>query len=395
MSDATLAAAAGRRQEATVLRSIPSGFQAAPAYDHETSFDVGDEHWVVRYRRRRDGRRDAACYTNINTRPVARLAFQSGGSSFVCTGWLVAGSNSSTLITNNHCFSTQTETSTLQALFNYQRTGCATGGTATTASYAGGTFLKTNSVNKRGKKGGLDYTLCTLQGNPEGTWGELVATTRSAAVGNQIYFIQHPGGGLKEVVAQISGRNAYRFLRYESGGHRVQRVPETESGGRIHTSTATVAVLPEAEDVEVDLREEDLHIDVYRSSGPGGQSVNTTDSAVRITHRPTGIVVACQEERSQRQNREKAMRYLRARLLEMAQDEQAREEAAARKAQVGTGERSEKIRTYNFPQSRVTDHRIKVTSHDLEGVLAGSIDGFVDALMAEERARQLRNAGGS
>ncbi|HEX6207349.1 MAG TPA: peptide chain release factor 1 [Actinomycetota bacterium] len=200
-------------------------------------------------------------------------------------------------------------------------------------------------------------------------------------------------GGFKEVVTEIRGQGAYSRLKHESGVHRVQRVPETESSGRIHTSTATVAVLPEAEDVDVDIRDEDLHIDVYRSSGPGGQSVNTTDSAVRITHAPTGIVVSCQEERSQRQNREKAMRYLRARLLKMAQEEQAAEEAAARKAQVGSGERSEKIRTYNFPQSRVTDHRIGLTSHRLEGILAGEIDEFVDALLAEERARQLQSTG--
>ena len=200
-------------------------------------------------------------------------------------------------------------------------------------------------------------------------------------------------GGFKEIVSEIRGQGAYSRLKHESGVHRVQRVPETESSGRIHTSTATVAVLPEAEDVDVEIREEDLHIDVYRSSGPGGQSVNTTDSAVRITHEPSGIVVSCQEERSQRQNKEKAMRYLRARLLKAAQDEQAAEEAAARKAQVGTGERSEKIRTYNFPQSRVTDHRIGLTSHRLEGILAGEIDEFVDALLAEERARQLQSAG--
>ncbi len=200
-------------------------------------------------------------------------------------------------------------------------------------------------------------------------------------------------GGFKEVVTEIRGKGAYSRLKHESGVHRVQRVPETESSGRIHTSTATVAVLPEAEDVDVAIRDEDLDIDVYRSSGPGGQSVNTTDSAVRITHKPSGIVVTCQEERSQRQNREKAMRYLRARLLKAAQDEQAAEEAAARKAQVGTGERSEKIRTYNFPQSRVTDHRIGLTSHRLEGILAGEIDEFVDALLAEERTRQLQSTG--
>jgi peptide chain release factor 1 len=170
----------------------------------------------------------------------------------------------------------------------------------------------------------------------------------------------------------------------------VQRIPVTESGGRIHTSTATVAVLPEADEVDVHIDPNDLDIDVYRSSGPGGQSVNTTDSAVRIVHKPTGIKVEVQEERSQRQNREKAMRYLRTRLLDRAQAEQAREEAAARKAQVGTGERSEKIRTYNYPQNRVTDHRIKDLSiHNLPAVMAGELDRFVEALMEEERKRQL------
>ena len=200
-------------------------------------------------------------------------------------------------------------------------------------------------------------------------------------------------GGFKEVVVEVRGEGAYSRLKHESGVHRVQRVPETESSGRIHTSTATVAVLPEAEEVDAPVREEDLQVDVYRSSGPGGQSVNTTDSAVRITHAPSGIVVTSQEERSQLQNREKAMRILRARLLKMAQEEQAAEEAAARKAQVGTGERSEKIRTYNFHQNRVTDHRIKLTSHDLEGILGGAIDEFVDALLAEERSRQLAGSG--
>jgi peptide chain release factor 1 len=201
-------------------------------------------------------------------------------------------------------------------------------------------------------------------------------------------------GGFKEVVLEVRGKGAYSRLKRESGVHRVQRVPVTESSGRIHTSTATVAVLPEAEDVEVEIRPEDLDIDVYRSSGPGGQSVNTTDSAVRITHKPTGIVVACQEERSQLQNREKAMRYLRARLLQRAQDEAAAKEAAARRSQVGTGERAEKIRTYNFPENRVTDHRIKLTTHQLQEVLAGDIDGFVDALLAAERAEQLAGRDG-
>jgi peptide chain release factor 1 len=200
-------------------------------------------------------------------------------------------------------------------------------------------------------------------------------------------------GGFKEIVVEVRGDRAYSRLKHESGVHRVQRIPVTESGGRIHTSTATVAVLPEAEDVEVEIRPEDIEIDVYRSSGPGGQSVNTTDSAVRISHRPTGIVVACQEERSQLQNKDKAMRYLRARLLKLEQERQQREEAEARRAQVGTGERSEKIRTYNFPQNRVTDHRIGLTVHDLTGVLQGDLDQFVDALSAKERAEQLATAG--
>ena len=200
-------------------------------------------------------------------------------------------------------------------------------------------------------------------------------------------------GGFKEVVLEVRGRSAYGRLKHESGVHRVQRVPVTESSGRIHTSTATVAVLPEAEDVEVEIRPEDLEIDVYRSSGPGGQSVNTTDSAVRIIHRPTGIKVECQEERSQLQNKEKALRYLRARLLQRAQEEAAAKEASTRRSQVGTGERAEKIRTYLFPENRVTDHRVKLTVHQLQDVLAGDIDGFVDALLAAERAAQLSGDG--
>jgi peptide chain release factor 1 len=196
-------------------------------------------------------------------------------------------------------------------------------------------------------------------------------------------------GGFKEIVLEVRGKGAYSRLKHESGVHRVQRVPVTESSGRIHTSTATVAVLPAAEEVEVEIRPEDLAFDVFRSSGPGGQSVNTTDSAVRITHKPTGIVVGSQEERSQLQNREKAMRYLRARLLQLARDEAAAKEAATRRSQVGTGERAEKIRTYNFPESRVTDHRVKLTVHQLQDVLAGGIDPFVDALLAAERAEQL------
>jgi peptide chain release factor 1 len=203
-------------------------------------------------------------------------------------------------------------------------------------------------------------------------------------------------GGFKEVSLEVRGKDAFARLKHEAGVHRVQRVPATESQGRIHTSTATVAVMPEAEEVEVELRPEDLQIDVYRSSGPGGQSVNTTDSAVRIVHKPTGIKVEMQEERSQLQNREKAMRYLRARLYQIAQDEARAKEAAARKAQLGTGERSEKIRTYNFPEGRVTDHRIKHTSHQLADVLAGGdeLDGVVDRLLAAERTAQLEAGNG-
>jgi peptide chain release factor 1 len=190
----------------------------------------------------------------------------------------------------------------------------------------------------------------------------------------------------------IKGDGAYSVFKYEGGTHRVQRVPETESQGRIHTSTATVAVLPEAEDVDVEVDPNDLQIDVYRSSGPGGQSVNTTDSAVRITHKPTGVVVAMQDEKSQLQNREKAMRVLRARLYEQKVAEQQAAEAAERRAQVGTGERAEKIRTYNFPQGRVTDHRVKHTAHNLDAVLAGELDEFTDALWDADRRERLASA---
>ncbi len=187
----------------------------------------------------------------------------------------------------------------------------------------------------------------------------------------------------------IKGDGAYSVFKFEGGTHRVQRVPETESQGRIHTSTATVAVMPEADDVDVKIDQGDLQIDVYRSSGPGGQSVNTTDSAVRITHKPTGVVVSMQDEKSQLQNREKAMRVLRARLYERAIEEQQAAEAAERKAQVGTGERSGKIRTYNYPQGRVTDHRIKLTAHNLDAVLAGELDEFTQALQADEKRLKL------
>jgi peptide chain release factor 1 len=196
-------------------------------------------------------------------------------------------------------------------------------------------------------------------------------------------------GGYNKVEFAIKGDGAYSVFKYEGGTHRVQRVPATEAQGRIHTSTATVAVMPEVEDTDVEVNEKDLKIDVYRSSGPGGQSVNTTDSAVRITHLPTGIVVAMQDERSQLQNREKAMRVLRARIYEADRERQRAEQAAYRSAQVGTGARAEKIRTYNYPESRVTDHRIKLTVHRLDGVLAGELDEFTEGLTNEERRRAL------
>ena len=199
-------------------------------------------------------------------------------------------------------------------------------------------------------------------------------------------------GGFREATFEVKGDGAYSVFKWESGVHRVQRVPETESQGRIHTSTMTVAVLPEAEDVEVALDPKDVKIDVMRATGPGGQSVNTTDSAVRVTHLPTGIVVACQDERSQIQNRERALKILRARLYERALEERNAAEAAERLSQIGTGERSEKIRTYNFPERRVTDHRIKFTSHNLDAVLAGDLSAFTQALQDEDRRRSLEAA---
>jgi len=197
-------------------------------------------------------------------------------------------------------------------------------------------------------------------------------------------------GGFKEVVFHIKGKEAYTIMKYESGVHRVQRVPTTESGGRIHTSTATVAVLPEAEEVDVHVDPNELRVDVFCSSGPGGQSVNTTQSAVRITHIPTGIVVSCQDEKSQHKNKDKAMKVLRARLLEKAQEEQMGEVAAARKSQVGTGDRSERIRTYNFPQGRVTDHRIGLTLHKLDQILLGEIDEVIETLITTDQAEKLK-----
>lgn len=196
-------------------------------------------------------------------------------------------------------------------------------------------------------------------------------------------------GGFNDVTFVVKGKGAFSRLKHEGGTHRVQRIPVTESGGRIHTSTATVAVLPEAEAVDIDLDPKELKVDVFRSSGPGGQSVNTTDSAVRITHIPTGTVVSCQDEKSQLQNKEKAIRILRSRLLAEERDRAAAETAATRRAQVGTGDRSEKVRTYNYSQNRVTDHRVGVSVHDIDAVMEGAITPFVDALVEEERATLL------
>ncbi|MFZ0012816.1 MAG: peptide chain release factor 1 [Acidimicrobiia bacterium] len=201
-------------------------------------------------------------------------------------------------------------------------------------------------------------------------------------------------GGYDKVTVSVKGRGAYSKLKYEGGVHRVQRVPKTESQGRVHTSTATVAVLPEAEEVDIEIDPNDVRVDVYRSTGPGGQSVNTTDSAVRLTHEPTGIVVSMQDEKSQLQNKDKAWRVLRSRLLQMEQEKAAAELAGARKSQVGTGGRSEKIRTYNYKDNRVTDHRIGLTIKRLDSVLEGGLDDFVDALTAAERAEKLAGEAG-
>jgi peptide chain release factor 1 len=200
-------------------------------------------------------------------------------------------------------------------------------------------------------------------------------------------------GGLKEIIALVEGKGAFSRLKFESGVHRVQRVPLTEASGRIHTSAVTVAVLPEAEDVEVEIAEKDLRIEVMRASGPGGQSVNTTDSAVRITHLPSGIVVHCRDEKSQHKNKAKALKVLRARLLERAEEAQRSEIAAARKGMVGSGDRSERIRTYNFPQGRVSDHRVNVTIHTLDRFLDGELDPVVDALVTSSQAEALRSEG--
>jgi peptide chain release factor 1 len=217
------------------------------------------------------------------------------------------------------------------------------------------------------------YRMLTRYAESRGYRTETLATSENEA------------GGFKEIVFAVKGRGAFSVFKYEGGTHRVQRVPETESQGRIHTSTATVAVMPEVEEVEVQIADKDLKIDVMRSTGPGGQSVNTTDSAVRITHLPTGIVVAMQDEKSQLQNKQKAMRVLRARLYEAERERQHAELAAARRLQIGTGERAEKIRTYNFPENRLTDHRIKLTVHRLDHVLEGELAEFTEALQAEDR----------
>jgi peptide chain release factor 1 len=210
-------------------------------------------------------------------------------------------------------------------------------------------------------------------------WKTLVLNSHSTGI-----------GGFKEVIFQVEGRGVYSRLKFESGVHRVQRVPETETSGRIHTSTATVAVLPEMEEVEVEVDPNDIRIDVFRSQGAGGQSVNTTDSAVRLTHLPTGMVVTCQDERSQLQNRLRAISILRSRLYEIEQRRLVEEQGAARRSQVGSGERSEKIRTYNFPQNRVTDHRIGFTSHRLESILEGDLTELIQALSEADQAARLK-----
>ena len=199
-------------------------------------------------------------------------------------------------------------------------------------------------------------------------------------------------GGFKEVIFQVSGEGAYRHLKYEGGGHRVQRVPQTEAQGRIHTSAVTVAVMPEAEEVDIAIRNEEIRVDVFRSSGPGGQSVNTTDSAVRITHLPTGLVVSCQDEKSQHKNKAKALKVLRSRLLQRAEEEAAAEQSALRKSQVGSGDRSDRVRTYNFPQNRLTDHRINLTLYSLDRIMEGELETLLEPLLEQMQAERLKQA---
>jgi peptide chain release factor 1 len=205
---------------------------------------------------------------------------------------------------------------------------------------------------------------------------------------------ENDNGGYKEVTLEVKGQGAFSTLKYESGVHRVQRVPATEAAGRIHTSTATVAVLPEAEEIEIEIGPNDLRVDIFRARGPGGQSVNTTDSAVRLTHVPTGVTVSCQDEKSQLQNKEQALRILRARLYDMKREAQDKEQAEARRGMVGSGARAQKIRTYNFPQNRVSDHRINLTSHRLAEILEGDLEEFTEALAAEDRRKQLAGLAG-
>ncbi len=200
-------------------------------------------------------------------------------------------------------------------------------------------------------------------------------------------------GGFKEIIAEIKGKGAYSLFKYESGTHRVQRIPVTESQGRIHTSAATVAVLPEAEDIDVEINPEDLRIDVFRASGHGGQHVNTTDSAVRITHLPTGTVVSCQDEKSQYKNKEKAMKILKSRLYDLYRRQKEQERAEERRSQIGSGDRSERIRTYNFPQGRITDHRINLTLYKLDSIMEGELDEVIEALTVDDQARKLKESG--